>query len=87
MHYSVSTMLAADGYTIASASTERPSWRALWGSAFALSFGLAKEAHDEAIGRVWSWRDVTWDVLGTATGTTVAWLIDRYLLMSPRSTK
>ena len=84
MHYSVSLMLAADGYAVASANTERPAWRALWGSAFSLSAGLAKEIHDEAIGRVFSWRDLTWDALGTATGTTVAWLIDRYLLKSPR---
>jgi putative lipoprotein len=84
MHYSVSLMLAADGYTVASAATERPARRALWGSAFSLSAGLAKEIRDEAIGRTFSWRDLTWDALGAATGTTVAWLIDRYLLTSPR---
>jgi putative lipoprotein len=87
MHYSVSIMLAADGYTVASAATEHPAWRALWGSAFSLSAGLAKELHDQSIGRPFSWRDLTWDALGTATGTTVAWLIDRYLLMSPRRTQ
>lgn len=87
MHYSVSLMLAADGYTVASAITERPAWRALWGSAFSLSAGLAKELHDKSIGRPFSGRDLTWDALGTATGTTVAWLIDRYLLMSPRRTQ
>jgi putative lipoprotein len=87
MHYSVSVMLAADGYTVASAHTESPAWRALWGAAFSLSAGFAKEFHDESIGRPFSWRDLTWDTLGTATGTTVAWLIDRYLLRSPRRTQ
>lgn len=84
MHFSFSTMLAADGYTVASAATESPAYRALWGSATTLSIGLAKELHDKSIGRPLSWRDLTWDALGTATGTTVAWLIDRYLLKSPR---
>jgi putative lipoprotein len=86
MHYSVSVMLAADGYTVASAYTEHPVLRALWGSAASLSAGLAKEFYDESIGRSLSWRDLTWDALGTATGTTVAWLIDRYLLKNPRRT-
>ena len=26
-----------------------------------------------------SWRDFTWDVVGTTTGVLVGWLIDRYL--------
>ena len=86
MHYSVSFMLAADVYTVASAHTESPAWRALWGSAFSLSAGLAKEVLDESNGRRFSWRDLTWDALGTATGTTVVWLIDRYLLRSLRRT-
>ncbi len=84
MHYSVSVMLAADGYTVASSVTERPAARALLGSAFSLSLGLAKELYDQSIGRRMSYRDLTWDALGTATGTTVAWLVDRYLLENPR---
>ncbi len=90
MHCSVSLMLAADAHTVASAFTERPLYRALWGSALPMSLGLAKELHDQSIGRPFSWRDLTWDALGTATGTTVAWLIDRYFLeenqRSPRRT-
>ena len=84
MHCSVSVMLAADAYTVASAFTESPLYRALWGSTVSMSFGLAKEWHDQSIGRSLSWRDLTWDALGTATGTTVAWLIDRYWLAEKR---
>jgi uncharacterized protein YfiM (DUF2279 family) len=86
IHGSVSAMLAGDGYAVASASTESPALRAVCGSAFALSLGLAKEFSDQARGRVFSWRDLTWDALGAATGTTVALLIDRYLLRNPRRT-
>jgi len=84
MHYSVSVMLAADSYNVASAYTEQPAMRALWGAALPLSAGLAKEIYDEAIGRALSWRDLAWDALGTATGTTVAWLFDRYLVKLAR---
>jgi putative lipoprotein len=87
IHYSVSLMLAADGYAVASAYTDRPAWRALWGAAFSLSAGLAKEFYDESRGRYVSGRDLAWDALGTATGTTVAWLIDRCFFENPRRTQ
>jgi putative lipoprotein len=84
---SVSFMLAADGYAVASVYTDRPAWRALWGAAFSLSAGLAKEFYDESRGRTLSGRDLAWDALGTATGTTVAWLIDRCFFENPRRTQ
>ena len=83
-HYSVSLMLGADGYAAMTAFSDRPAIRAAFGAGFALSAGIAKELYDESIGRQLSWRDLTWDALGTATGTIVAWLVHRYLYMSPR---
>jgi putative lipoprotein len=83
-HYSVSLMLGADGYAAMTAFSDRPAIRAAFGASFALSAGIAKELYDQSIGRQLSWRDLTWDALGTATGTIVAWLAHRYLYMSPR---
>jgi putative lipoprotein len=83
-HYSVSLMLGANGYAAMTAFSDRPAIRAAFGASFSLSAGIAKELFDESIGRQMSWRDLTWDALGTATGTIVAWLVHRYLYMSPR---
>ena len=82
-HYSVSLMLAANGYAAMTAFSDSPATRAAFGAGFSLSAGIAKELHDDYIGRRFSWRDLTWDALGTATGTIVAWLIHRYLYTSP----
>jgi len=38
-----------------------------------------RKLYDQYGGRGFSWRDLTWDAVGTATGTLVAWLVDRYL--------
>jgi putative lipoprotein len=83
-HYSVSLMLAANGYAVTAASSERPVIRAVCGAGFAFSAGVAKEIYDESSGKRFSGRDLTWDALGTATGTLVAFLFDRYLSKSPR---
>jgi putative lipoprotein len=83
-HYSVSLMLGADGYAAMTAFSDRTAIRAAFGASFALSAGIAKELYDQSIGRQLSWRDLTWDALGTATGTIVAWLALRYLYTSPR---
>lgn len=79
MHVSVSFALAGIGYADSTAFTKRTSIRMLSGASLALSAGIAKELADQYGGRGLSWRDLTWDAIGTATGTLVAWLVDRYL--------
>ena len=79
IHFSVSFALAGNAYADSSAFTKRSSARVLSGAGIALSAGMAKEIYDQADGRGLSWRDLTWDAIGTATGTLVAWLVDRYL--------
>ena len=79
MHFSVSLALAGIGYADSTALTKRTSIRVVSGAAFALSAGIAKELADRYDGGDASWRDLTWDAVGTATGTLVAWLVDRYL--------
>jgi putative lipoprotein len=79
MHFTVSFALAGTSYAAAAGCTKRTSLRVLSGAGIALSAGLAKELADQYSGRGLSWRDLTWDAVGTATGTLVAWLVDRYL--------
>jgi len=80
MHFSVSFALAGNAYADSSAFTKRASIRVLSGVGVGLAAGIAKELADQYGGRGLSWRDLTWDAVGTATGTLVAWLVDRYLL-------
>ena len=54
-----------------------PRWqRATAGASFSLSLGIGKEAYDAAGGGDPSFRDFTWDVIGTAVGVGIALLID-----------
>jgi putative lipoprotein len=80
MHFSVSFALAGNAYADSTPFTKRTSIRILTAVGVALSAGIAKEVYDQYEGRGFSWRDLTWDTVGTATGTLVAWLVDRYLL-------
>jgi len=79
MHLTVSFALAGTSYAAAAGCTKRTSIRILSGAGIALSAGIAKELYDQYGGGGFSWRDLTWDAVGTATGTLVAWLVDRYL--------
>jgi putative lipoprotein len=79
MHFSVSFALAGNAYADSTAFTKRTSLRVVSAAGFALSAGIAKELADRYDGGDASWRDLTWDAIGTASGTLVAWLVDRYL--------
>lgn len=76
LHFGVSMGLAAGGYAASSPWLDRPSERALAGGAFSLSLGAAKELWDLAGHGDPSWRDFTWDVLGTAAGLALAVGVD-----------
>jgi putative lipoprotein len=80
LHFGASFILAGGGYGGAALLTRRTELRAATGAGLALSAGIAKELlYDRYYGGDPSWRDFTWDVVGTATGVAVSWLIDRYL--------
>ena len=72
-------MFAGDGYAGASAFSKRESTRLTTGAGLALAAGTAKEVYDGYSGGDASLRDLTWDVVGAATGTVLSWLVDRYL--------
>jgi uncharacterized protein YfiM (DUF2279 family) len=79
LHFSGCLMLAGDGYATASVLSKRDSTRLLAGFGLAVAAGASKEAYDKTGAGDPSWRDLTWDVVGGATGVAISWLIDRYL--------
>lgn len=76
LHFGVSMGLAAGGYAAASPWLESRGERALVGGAFSLTLGAGKELWDLAGHGDPSWRDFTWDVLGTAAGLAIAVGVD-----------
>ena len=77
LHYSVSVGLAGAGYVGGAFLFDAPEARLLTGAGVALGAGVAKELYDAGRGSFFSWKDLTWDVLGTATGLAVSWTVDR----------
>jgi putative lipoprotein len=76
LHFGVSVLLASGGYGATSLVTDDRRVRLAVGGGFALSLGVAKELWDlEGHGDP-SWRDLTWDVVGTVTGLAFAAAID-----------
>lgn len=82
LHFGVSVALAAGGYAASSPWLDRRYERALAGSTFSLTLGAGKELWDLSGHGDPSWRDFTWDVLGTAVGVVLAVGVDA--LLSPK---
>ena len=81
-HFAVSLGLAAGGYGALSPWLESRSQRALGGAAFSLTLGAGKELWDLSGHGDPSWRDFTWDVLGTAAGVALALGVDALVSQS-----
>jgi putative lipoprotein len=79
LHYGASFTLALGGYALGAQLFEREPPRLVTGGVLSLSLGAAKEIADRYTGGHPSWRDLGWDVLGTASGLAVAWLLDRFV--------
>lgn len=79
LHGSVSAALAMGGYGAGALASPEPDVRLAIGGGLALTAGIAKELFDLAGAGDASWRDLTWDVMGTASGLAVAWLVDTYV--------
>lgn len=79
LHFGVTFTLAGGGYAGAALVSPRESVRAAAGAGLGLGTGIAKEVYDRYSGGDASWRDLTWDVVGTASGVLMAWLLDRYV--------
>jgi putative lipoprotein len=84
LHFTLSAAIAGGGYAATVPFTDDRRWRLAVGAGLAIAAGAGKEISDRYDGGDASWRDFTWDLIGTATGLGIAWLIDR-LVSTPRS--
>ena len=80
LHCSLSAVIAGAGYTGAAFLTDDARLRLLAGGALALVAGTAKELADLGGLGTPSWKDFTWDVIGTAAGLLTAWLLDHFVV-------
>lgn len=76
LHFTVSVGLGAGGYAGSALLFDEYWVRALSGAAFSLSMGVAKEVHDATGAGDPSWKDLTWDLVGTSVGVGLAFLVD-----------
>jgi putative lipoprotein len=75
-HFAVSAGLAAGGYAALSPWFGSRNERAFGGAAFSLTLGAGKELWDLTGRGDPSWRDFTWDVVGTAVGVALSVGVD-----------
>lgn len=86
LHFGASAALAAGGYAASAIVFEAPAARLVSGAGVALTAGVAKELDDLSGEGDASWRDLTWDVVGTGVGLLAAWLVDRFVVTPHAST-
>jgi putative lipoprotein len=81
-HFDVSAGVAAATYAVSAAWIVDARWKALaLGGGLALGAGVGKEILDATgvTGGDPSWKDFTWDVIGTVAGLALAWGVDLWL--------
>jgi putative lipoprotein len=76
LHFGATALLANVGYADAALATDDVRIRLAVGGGLALTAGVGKELWDLSGHGDASFRDLTWDVLGTATGLALAAAID-----------
>jgi putative lipoprotein len=79
LHFDVSAGIAAVGYGAGAGWLFDARWKALaFGGGVALAAGAGKELLDWSgvIHGDPSWKDFTWDVIGTVAGLAIAWGVD-----------
>ena len=76
LHFAASASIAVVVYAGASFQTDSRWKRAVAAASVALAAGVAKETWDLAGHGDASFRDLTWDVIGTTTGVLCAYAID-----------
>jgi putative lipoprotein len=72
LHFGVSVLLAAGGYAGSSIWLDTRAERAIAGASFSLTLGAGKELWDLSGHGDPSWRDFTWDAIGTGVGVALA---------------
>jgi putative lipoprotein len=76
LHFAASASLATVAYAGAALATDDRPTRIVAAASIALAVGVIKEAWDLTGHGDASWRDLTWDVVGTTTGVLFAYGID-----------
>lgn len=76
LHFGVSTGLAGAGYGFSAIGTDDIRLRIAFGAGTGIVLGAAKEILDLAGFGTPSWKDFTWDLIGTAVGVGIAVSID-----------
>ncbi len=79
LHLGLSAALSAGGYAVSSIWLDTHTERAIAGGTFSLTLGAGKELWDLSGHGDPSWRDFTWDVIGTGVGLGLALATDALL--------
>ena len=75
-HFAVSAGLATAAYTGGALLFDARGHALIFGGAVTLAIGAGKELADLAGAGDPSWKDFTWDVIGTTAGLALAWSLD-----------
>lgn len=95
LHFGASATLAGSGYAIGAPLLDCRGHALILGGSLALGLGITKELLDATGLGDPSWKDLTWDAIGTVSGLLFAWSIDLLvqgisdehpLLIAPRVT-
>ena len=75
-HFGGGAAISGGAYAVAVPVTKRRGWRVAIGTTVGVGAGAVKELRDRRRGGG-SWRDFAWTAGGTATGTFIAWIVDK----------
>ena len=76
LHFTLSSLIAGGGYGMTALASDHIATRVAFGAGLGLVVGAGKELWDLSGHGDPSWKDFTWDVLGTAVGVGIAITID-----------
>jgi putative lipoprotein len=76
LHFTVSSLVAGGGYGMTAIFSDRVATRIAFGAGLGLAVGAGKELWDLSGHGHPSWKDFTWDVIGTVFGVGIAVTID-----------
>ncbi len=79
LHFSATFVIASGGYGATALLSDNVPMRLGVGGGLGIAVGAAKELYDLSGRGDPSWRDFAWDVVGTATGVGVCWMLDRFV--------
>ncbi len=76
IHFGVSAVIAGASYGVSAPHFDNRVAPLLIGAGVGVLAGVSKEVWDAAGNGTASWKDLTWDALGIATGLVIAWGLD-----------